>query len=162
VSDEVEVIKSLHAIAVRTRIGVMRRFPQYETALQHVHFEWSRNMTRAAGNARDNGRVRFSIPIWTDKRNKRDREARFRNTVLHELAHVIVGVRNRHNVLWRRCAKAIGCTGEVYHELATPERRRPKRNNEWPCSVCGQPMLLGPGQHRLAKYEGRQYRHRSC
>jgi predicted SprT family Zn-dependent metalloprotease len=38
-----------------------------------------------------------------------------RNTVLHEIAHALVGAGNGHNDVWRRKAIAIGCTGERTH-----------------------------------------------
>lgn len=35
-----------------------------------------------------------------------------KNTLLHEIAHAIVGCRHQHNNVWRRKAIEIGCTGE--------------------------------------------------
>jgi predicted SprT family Zn-dependent metalloprotease len=39
-------------------------------------------------------------------------EQNVRNTILHEIAHAIVGGRNGHNHIWRSKAIEIGCNGE--------------------------------------------------
>lgn len=41
----------------------------------------------------------------------RDVEARVLNTILHEIAHVLVGPGNGHNHVWREKAVQIGCDG---------------------------------------------------
>ena len=35
-----------------------------------------------------------------------------RNTILHEIAHALVGPRNGHNKVWKAKALEIGCTGD--------------------------------------------------
>ncbi|MEY4571503.1 MAG: hypothetical protein RLZ10_714 [Bacteroidota bacterium] len=35
-----------------------------------------------------------------------------KNTILHEIAHALVGVGNGHNEVWKSKAKEIGCSGE--------------------------------------------------
>lgn len=35
-----------------------------------------------------------------------------KNTILHEIAHALVGIGNNHNHIWRQKAIEIGCTGE--------------------------------------------------
>ena len=39
-------------------------------------------------------------------------EADVRDTILHEIAHALVGPRHGHDATWRRVARSIGCTGE--------------------------------------------------
>ena len=39
-------------------------------------------------------------------------EENVRNTILHEIAHAIVGWKNAHNNVWRAKAIEIGCNGE--------------------------------------------------
>lgn len=39
-------------------------------------------------------------------------ESYVRNTILHEIAHALVGCGNGHNYIWRRKAIEIGCNGE--------------------------------------------------
>ena len=142
----VELNSEAHAI----RLELFDAFPQYEEQLRKVRFAWGAGMTRAAGNARSNsGLIKFSKELWTI--NPPDN---FRNTVLHEIAHVIVGWQEQHGPVWVRVAKEIGCTGERYHTLEVPHAYVP-------CSRCGQPCRVS--SRRFANYKrGRQYRHRTC
>ena len=39
-------------------------------------------------------------------------EDEVRDTILHEIAHALVGPRHGHDATWRRTALAIGCTGD--------------------------------------------------
>lgn len=39
-------------------------------------------------------------------------EHEIRNTILHEIAHALIGCKHKHNALWQRTARSIGCTGE--------------------------------------------------
>lgn len=39
-------------------------------------------------------------------------EAEVRDTILHEIAHALVGVRHGHDAVWRAKALEIGCSGE--------------------------------------------------
>lgn len=39
-------------------------------------------------------------------------ESVIKNTILHEIAHALVGCRQKHNHIWKQKAKEIGCTGE--------------------------------------------------
>jgi predicted SprT family Zn-dependent metalloprotease len=39
-------------------------------------------------------------------------EAEVRDTVLHEIAHALVGPAHRHDAVWRATARRLGCSGE--------------------------------------------------
>ena len=39
------------------------------------------------------------------------------DTVLHEIAHAMVGPGHQHDNIWRKTALSIGCNGEVYHSI---------------------------------------------
>jgi predicted SprT family Zn-dependent metalloprotease len=52
-------------------------------------------------------RISLSKPL-TELRE----ESFVRNTILHEIAHAIVGGKNGHNHIWRAKAIEIGCNGE--------------------------------------------------
>lgn len=72
------------------------------------------------------------------------------NTILHEIAHALVGCQHGHNNIWRAKALSIGCSGKRTHNhktapskysmlcLAcgdkTPSYRKPKRNSS--CAKC--------------------------
>jgi predicted SprT family Zn-dependent metalloprotease len=62
---------------------------------------------RRAGVCRFEERViGLSAPI-----TKVHGEAEVRDTILHEVAHALVGPEHRHDQVWRRAAQAIGCSG---------------------------------------------------
>lgn len=44
-----------------------------------------------------------------------------RNTVLHELAHALVGPRHGHNVIWQRKCLELGGDGKQKHNFVNPE-----------------------------------------
>ena len=39
------------------------------------------------------------------------------DTVLHEIAHAIVGPGQGHNLIWKKKAIEIGCSGKIYHDF---------------------------------------------
>ena len=39
------------------------------------------------------------------------------DTVLHEIAHALVGAGHHHDKVWKKKALEIGCTGEIYHSV---------------------------------------------
>jgi len=47
----------------------------------------------------------------------------FINTVLHEIAHALVGYKNAHNQVWKKKALAIGCNGKVCHNVNFVEHK---------------------------------------
>lgn len=76
-----------------------------------------------------------------------------KNTILHEIAHALVGSMNGHNNVWRAKAMSIGCNGErCTNSLA----RIPTRYNVL-CKVCN----VKWGVHRKPRNLAGSY-HRSC
>ncbi|MBQ6668578.1 MAG: SprT-like domain-containing protein [Deltaproteobacteria bacterium] len=50
-------------------------------------------------------------------------DAELRETLLHEIAHALVGPRHNHDAVWRAKALAIGCSGQRCHSISfTPPR----------------------------------------
>ena len=49
--------------------------------------------------------------------------AEIEDTLLHEIAHALVGYKHHHDAVWRAAARAIGCTAERCHDVDhTPAR----------------------------------------
>ena len=46
-----------------------------------------------------------------------------RDTILHEIAHALVGPRHGHDAVWRQKAREIGCTAERCHSLSFARAR---------------------------------------
>lgn len=88
-------------------------------------------------------RISLSKPL-TELRE----ESSVRNTILHEIAHAIVGGRNGHNRIWRAKAIEIGCNGERCSNDVTIEGKwigtcpnghihyRHRKPTESSCAIC--------------------------
>jgi len=78
---------------------------------QHGLHDWTfqfDNAKRRFGQCRFGTRtISLSAPLV-----KINDEARIRNTILHEIAHALVGAGHGHDYVWRMKARAIGCDGE--------------------------------------------------
>lgn len=77
-------------------------------------------------------------------------DADIRDTILHEIAHALVGRKHHHDKVWKAKAKEIGCSGERTHKLqfttprwsVTCENRcwthtAQQRNSKLICRKCG-------------------------
>jgi len=109
--------------------------------------------TRRAGccNYRDQ-RITIAFEL---ARNGSD--ADIRDTVLHEIAHALVGRKHHHDKVWKAKARAIGCSGERTHKLqfsaprwsVTCENRcwthtAQQRNPRLICGKCGTRLVYSP------------------
>jgi predicted SprT family Zn-dependent metalloprotease len=78
---------------------------------EHGLHDWSATLDRAktrAGACRFARRqISLSAPL-----TRLHSEAEVRDTILHEIAHALVGPRHGHDEVWRAAAVRIGCTGE--------------------------------------------------
>jgi predicted SprT family Zn-dependent metalloprotease len=124
VSDR-EILRAAHAI----RNEIVAQFPEYAARLNATTFRvWS--MRRCAGNTHWDknliklSRYYFSIPSHF--------ENELRNTVLHEIAHVLAPKGAGHNRFWRAIAIKLGDDGKRCHpmKLDLPERTR------WTATCC--------------------------
>ena len=90
----------------------------------------------------DSAKRRFGCCHYGHKRISLSRElvelndeARVKNTILHEIAHALVGRGHGHDHVWRAKAIEIGCDGQrcySSHKVETPESRYIAT-----CSNCG-------------------------
>ncbi len=79
------------------------------------------------------------------------------DTILHEIAHALIGKKHNHDSVWKAKAKEIGCSGERTHRLTfsppryhvscanrcwkqTAERRNPRLI----CRTCGGKVVYAP------------------
>ena len=84
-------------------------------------------------------------------------EKQIRNTILHEMAHALVGPEHNHDAVWKKMALKIGCDGKVKSPMDRPDAtyvlecknkcfsqtyyRRPKLTNKV-CAKCGSAPIL--------------------
>lgn len=84
-------------------------------------------------------------------------EAEWTNTILHEIAHALVGPGHHHDAVWKRAARAIGCTADRCHSVTfTPPRyilscprcrwaaTRLRRKRRLVCRECGTDLVYDP------------------
>lgn len=84
-------------------------------------------------------------------------DASLRDTILHEIAHALVGPQHHHDAVWKAKARSIGCTGNRCHtERFSPPRwivscdagcfTRPaqRRRRHAVCRRCGGPITWKP------------------
>ncbi|GAA4429217.1 hypothetical protein GCM10023169_31240 [Georgenia halophila] len=81
------------------------------------------NAKRRAGACRFDARVvslsRHLMALYT--------EEHVRDTVLHEIAHALVGPEHAHDAVWRAQARRIGCSGERLVDADAPRPPAPWR-----------------------------------
>lgn len=83
--------------------------------------------------------------------------ADIRDTILHEIAHALVGRKHSHDAVWKARALEIGCSGERTHTLSfstprwsvTCENRcwthtAQQRNPKLICRTCGAKLVYTP------------------
>lgn len=88
-------------------------------------------------------------------RNASDED--IRDTILHEIAHALVGKKHNHDSVWKAKAHEIGCSGERTHRLAfSPPRYHvtcentcwthtaERRNSRLICRTCGGQLIYSP------------------
>ena len=98
--------------------------------------------------------------------------AQLDDTILHEIAHALVGPHHHHDAVWRAKARAIGCSGDRCHTLqfSPPRwivaceagcftRTAHRRRRRAVCRRCGSPVTWRPwngepAQEPAAREEG--------
>ena len=84
-------------------------------------------------------------------------DAEWTNTMLHEIAHALVGPGHHHDAAWKRTARSIGCTADRCHSVTfTPPRyilscprcrwaaTRLRRKRRLVCRECGTDLVYDP------------------
>ncbi len=109
----------------------------------------------------DNAVVRFGLCSYRKKQISLSKELvlinnrkKVKNTILHEIAHALVGSGNGHNWFWRAKALEIGCDGERCYSLESVKPVVGKLSAK--CDVCGRVF------YRHRKPETRKHCSKSC
>lgn len=140
---------------------VRMRHPKYRKFLDGVKVKVKSGMGLAAAMAcTDTGKIYLNEDILTHADTK---PSDFRDTVLHETAHVIA---NRlatgnvgHSVIWKSIAQKIGGTGNKSHSLSVSKEARKEFEDSlvgMPCPVCKERKLLLEPRQALKMLTGQQ------
>ena len=148
--------------------------PDSSRRLNSVSFRLS-NTVAAAGKARPHtGEIYLSMAYYSDRKNF---ENHFRNTVTHEIAHVLSpptrtynGRRKIHGAAWKAMHISLGGNGSTSGaddlQLSTAYQARRVTRKRSPrvvvtCPKCFQSMQLGPTQYKKWQ-RGAKYSHNKC
>lgn len=84
-------------------------------------------------------------------------ESDIRDTILHEIAHALVGRKHHHDAVWKTKALEIGCSGKRTHRLSFTTPRwsvtcknrcwtstAQRRNSKLICRSCGAKLIYSP------------------
>jgi hypothetical protein len=91
------------------------RFARWEHPYSGLEFSRAR---RILGQAHRDGRIRLST-VFVDTRAHAD----LRDTIRHEFAHLIAGLRARHGAPWRQVAAALNAKPRAAGAVVCPELR---------------------------------------
>lgn len=58
-------------------------------------------------------------------------------TLVHELCHVVAGIRAGHGPRWRALMERCGFAPDTYHDLDLPAELLRRRHWRWRCRTCG-------------------------
>lgn len=136
---------------------VWQKFPHYRDHLQGTSIRISGRLTSSAGNACPKRKqIGLSLPIFSLEENRGE----FRNTVLHELAHVIAGPAVRaHGVEWRRIFLELGGNGKRTHQMRAKGRHH---RHTVHCEKCHDPIEVGTRMRNSIAKGRRDYLHVGC
>lgn len=120
--------------------------------LKRWRFEFDHSTRRAGCCSYREKRISISFELA-----RNGSEADVRDTILHEIAHALVGRRHNHDAVWKAKAREIGCSGERCHHLVfSPPRYRvtcenrcwkqtaERRNRQLICRTCGGQLVYSP------------------
>ena len=125
----------------------------YQLFSQHGLENWSFRFDHAKSRA---GMCDYSKKIISISRRyaKTASQSQIKNTLLHEIAHALVGHSHGHDGIWKSVALEIGCDGRRCHNLvfSTPKWNmhcpkgcfstpRHRRKEYLICGICHSPVL---------------------
>ena len=130
-----EILKA----AGKIKDELIERFPEHEEKLRGVDFVINSRLRTTAGTASHRtNTVEFSRSIFA----KLENEHNFKNTCLHEIAHLLVGPKNGHNRRWKMMHKKIGGNAERCHKMACDHNKGHERSHKVTCENCGEVMAV--------------------
>lgn len=135
---------------------VIDQFPEYEDLLQWVKVRINYRMRSCAGRAFHlYRRIDLNPNLLSAKSDQ------FRGTLLHELAHLLVGPGHGHDRAWKVMCLKLGGTGERCHTMDCSNLRRKRAKVPARCERCGSEIPLTEYRCRQIARGGR-VRHTGC
>lgn len=122
--------------------------------LQNWELEISKRAKKVGGVCGRKGVRKYIRLSWGYMQAIDDLE--FEDTVLHEIAHALVGIKEGHNYVWYRKAKEIGCSGKIYHNVVYTEPKW-KYTCENGCWEVGRHRRSNVSRKRCGRCKGKVF-----
>ena len=113
--------------------------PLLADKLDSLDIRWNQFLRRTAGRA-NRSFIELSWPIFSNPENKKD----FKETVIHEFAHSVIGPRHGHNALWKYTCLRLGGNGRRCHSMMTPPNIKRRIYRYASCARCQCAVPLPP------------------
>lgn len=103
--------------------NIIKKYEKYQKEMMKKHklddwkFKWDKRSKTCGGQCNyDDKTIEVTL-----KYALKCSEEEYKNTLLHEIAHALVGKGHGHNDVWKKKAISIGCTGETCHTVSFTE-----------------------------------------
>jgi len=128
------------------------KFPEYKEKLSSIYVMPNTRLRAVAGRADTNhNTIELSTQIFSMPEN----HSGFRNTVLHEIAHLLHGEKG-HKAGWRKVFKKIGGNGKRCHSFNVTTRQKTVY-----CTQCMEEIKVGDKIFEKI-INGIAYQHKNC
>lgn len=111
------------------RLGEERRAPRVRVTFNH-------RMRTAIGRSDPAGGRIYLNPRLLDRYPQE-----LVPTLVHELCHVVAGLKAGHGPRWRVLMQSLGYRPDTYHDLDVDDITAVRRTWRWHCGLCGQSYL---------------------
>lgn len=161
----------IFSAACNIRTEVMAKFPEHRMLLMNVPIVVSRRLSRTLGQVKFRGTLNADMVsrTWTPIRlelsyaafKHEANWAEMRDTVLHEICHIIAGRKAQHNSVWVSWANKLGCKPSACGNVPVSPVK-PRQFVEIACNSCGKPLIATTRQAAKARNGTAFYRHAGC
>ena len=147
--------------ACKIKDELARKHWEFEEKLGEITVSINARLKTTAGRAKHREQsIELSYYIFLEEANRSE----FRNTVLHELAHLLAGCGNGHNATWKAMHRKLGGSAKRCHTM-TAGTRGVARDYKAICNTCGEIVMITKRKYNnmnkvLAR--GGKYRHKAC
>jgi predicted SprT family Zn-dependent metalloprotease len=128
------------------RLGARRK-------VRELQVIWNRRLRTALGRADFGARTIELNPRLLDRHPEE-----LLPTLVHELCHLVAGVRAGHGPRWRAAMQALGARAEACHRLDVRDLTVRRRTWIWTCVGCGETYprkSRGARRYRCARCHGK-------
>ncbi len=148
--------REILSLCERVRAELAMKWPRDRSKLEKLNFLVNRRMRTSAGRAAADGTVEIASRVFANPANEHE----LLETILHEIAHVVVGLDHGHDSVWRRKILDYGGRGETCHQLEVERSRRTAYAAE--CKKCGSELVVGPVRAKRMNRRQGIYVHLCC